>query len=265
LAKNTIEIIHNSDSLLIINKPAGVSVTKDRTGKTDIIPLICRQLGIDESGLRLVHRIDKTTSGILLIAKTPQAQSHYAGMLAKKKIKKTYLAFVKGFTFEQDGLVKQPIDRSSKIKGTMYVAPRRGKQAVTEWHLLADFGLVSLIKAHPITGRTHQIRVHMKHVGMPLAIDPLYGGQDPIYLSDFKRKYTPKPGTTEKPLLDRLSLHAYQLEIPEADGFEGGVFVASLEEKFKAALKMLTRHNPRGKEAFLDENVFERIIAGRRI
>ncbi|WP_186804887.1 RluA family pseudouridine synthase [Limihaloglobus sulfuriphilus] len=265
MAKNKIEIIHNSGELLVINKPSGVSVTKDRTGKADIIHLLSLQLDVEKSSFRLIHRIDKATSGILLIAKTARAQSRYAAMFAKRKIKKTYLAFVKGFAMDEGGVVKQPLDRSSKFKGTMYIAPRRGKQAVTEWQLLADFGLVSLIKASPITGRTHQIRVHMKHIGMPLAIDPIYGGQEPILLSDFKKKYTPSPGKPEKPLIDRLTLHAYQLEIPAEDGFEGGVFVAQLEDKFKAALKMLARHNPRGEDAFIDRKVYHSIIAAEQI
>ena len=94
----------------------------------------------------------------------------------------------------------------------MRIDVRGGKKSSTEWKLLADFGEISLLAVQPITGRTHQIRVHLASAGMPLAIDPLYGSNNPIMLSDFKNKYTRAKFSEEKPLMDRLTLHCYQLE-----------------------------------------------------
>lgn len=265
MAKDKIEIIHQGEQILIINKPTGVSVTKDRTGKPDITALLSKHKDIISDDLRPVHRLDKAVSGIMLIAKTPQAQSHYASMFEKQKIRDRYLVLVKGFVSEQSGVVKMPIDHSKRVRGTMYIAPRRGKEAITEWQLLADFGLVSLIKASPLTCRSHQIRVHFQHIGLPLAIDPLYGGTSPVMLSDFKQKYTGKPGQPEKPLIERLTLHAYQLEIPAENGFEGGVFTAGLDRKFLATIKMISRHNPQKLDAFIEPDIYKKILAAEPI
>ncbi|AQT69295.1 Ribosomal large subunit pseudouridine synthase C [Anaerohalosphaera lusitana] len=254
-----IDIIHKDDELLIINKPAGFSVTKDRTGKPDIVALLRKQLGPDETIL-LVHRIDKPTSGIMLIARTKDAQRKYAGCFAKRKIEKTYLAIVSGVVPDDTGTIKRPIAPSKKQPGTVYVSPRRGKQAVTEYRLLADFGLAALVAANPITGRTHQIRIHFADIGCPLAIDPLYGSSNPLLLSDFKPKYRLPEGKTERPLIETLTLHAYQITLPADETHtKPRKFTAPLPKKFNAAIKMLTKHNPAGPDAFLNYSDFERI------
>jgi len=246
-----IQIIHQDKNLLVINKPSGVSVTKDRCGKASILELLNEQVKLEENQeLRLIHRLDKLTSGVMLIAKHLTAQSTYSSLFEKRMIQKTYLALVNGYSFKKSGCVKTPISHSRKNPGTMVLNPRRGKEAQTGWKILADFGLISLVKAKPITGRTHQIRIHMKSIGLPLAIDHIYGSKKPIMLSDFKSNYRLKGENEEKPLIDRLTLHAYQITIPKTDLGPEATFIAKLDKKFAATIKMLTKHNPNNSEAF---------------
>ena len=137
---------------------------------------------------------------------------------------------------------------------------KRGKAALTRWHLLAGFGAMALLAAEPVTGRTHQIRVHLKSMAMPLAIDPLYGLERPIMLSDFKPDYRPKRDKAEKPLIDRLTLHAYQIEIP-AELDKPTVFIARLDKKFAAVIKALAKYNAKGHDAFLNPEHLSTILA----
>lgn len=261
MPKRKIEIIHKAHDLLVINKPPGVSVTKDRSGADDLLMLLRLQLP-DENELRLVHRLDKFTSGVMLVATSPQSQSKLSSMFEKRLIKKTYLAIVTGFIANQTGTINAPLAHSRKNPQLMQVDTRRGKPAVTKYRLLADFGLAALLAVEPVTGRTHQIRIHMANKAMPLVIDPLYGSPRPIMLSDFKAGFTFKKGATETPLIDRLTLHAYSIEIPSA-GSAPAQYIAPLDKKFAAAIKMLTKHNSKGPEAFLNKDHLSAILDAR--
>ena len=113
---------------------------------------------------------------------------------------------------------------------------------------------------YPITIRTHQIRVHLAIAHMPLAYDDLYARTHPIFLSDFKPDYRLPKGQKEKPLINRLTLHAYQLEITTPNNDTPKTFTAKLDKPFKATIKMLTKHNPQGPEAFIIPENFDNII-----
>jgi RluA family pseudouridine synthase len=280
MRKDTIEIIHEDSDIFVINKPAGVSVTKDRSRRPQLVDFLSEQLGDEQAAkLRLVHRLDKDTSGVMLLAKNRLAQRRFADYFFYRKVKKTYLAIVSGACLSAQGQINQPLGHSKKKPELMVIDTRKGKESVTDWRLLADFGLLSLLAVNPLTGRTHQIRVHLASIGLPLAIDPLYGGSRPVMLSEFKKDYRLGKFEVEKPLIERLTLHAYQLVIPVepvpstpvpsiVEGVEGTeiqprCFVAPLDKKFKATIKMLTKHNPNGPAAFFDTSEFENIIAGQ--
>jgi RluA family pseudouridine synthase len=262
--KKDIEIIYQDANIIVINKPAGISVTKDRSGKPQLTDILVKQLGKEMTAkLRLVHRLDKDTSGVMILALNRAAQRQFADYFFNRTVKKTYLAIVKGAALEPDGIVDAPIAPCKKKPELMIIDRRGGKESVTNWRLLANFGLVSLIAATPLTGRTHQIRVHLASIGLPLAIDPLYAGREPIMLSEFKRDYRLGRFQEEKPLIERLTLHAYQIVLPPESGIQNNCFIAKLDKKFAATIKMLTKHNPQGPSAFFNPTEFDRILAGQ--
>jgi RluA family pseudouridine synthase len=266
MRKDTIEIIYQDDDLLVINKPSGVSVTKDRSRMPQLTDLFSEQIGNEAtSKLRLVHRLDKDTSGVMLLAKNRQTQRVFADLFFQRKVKKTYLAIVKGAVLDWSGTINAPVGHSKKHPELMVIDNRKGKESITQWRLLADFGLAALLAVNPLTGRTHQIRVHMASVGLPLAFDPLYGSNLPIMLSEFKKNYRLGLDQEEKPLIDRLTLHAYQLEFTEPKGSRPNSFIARLDKKFAATIKMLAKHSPKGDMAFVHADEFEKILTGQAI
>ncbi len=265
MSKTKIEVLYQDSNLLVINKPNGVSVTKNRTGLAKLADILAEQLGSQQvNELRLTHRLDKDTSGVMMLAKTKEAQSEFCSYFEKKLIRKTYLAIVRGFVNQPQGIIDSPITHDERKSGKMCIARKKGKKAVTEWSFLADFGSVALLSVSPVTERTHQIRVHLSSIGLPLAIDSLYGSSRGLYLSDFKMDYRLGKGQTEKPLIERMSLHAYQLEFLKSQSIPD-CFIAPLDKKFKAVIKLLTKHNPNGPDAFTCPADYEKIINGEKL
>lgn len=166
----------------------------------------------------IVHRLDRDTSGLILFARNEEAHKYLCGLFEKRALQKTYLAIVKGSLPEQQGAVKEPIAEHPTKKGTMVIY-RKGKPSVTKYNLVEDFGLYSLVKFQIESGRTHQVRVHAKHLGHPIAADPVYGDGNPVFLSSFKKKYRlSKHDLEERPILSRPALHAFQLQFSYKDG-----------------------------------------------
>ena len=192
----------------------------------------------------------------VIVARNLKTQSTLCRCFEKREVNKAYLAIVGGFVSERRGRISVSIGRSRKNPRLMCVVRKRGKAAITKYRFMADFGSAALLEVNPVTGRTHQIRVHLAHAGMALAIDPLYGGSTrPILLSDFKPGYRRKE-TDERPLIERLTLHCYSIELPQTEVCRAGVFVAGLDKKFAATIKMLAKHNPRGEDAFVRGEAF---------
>ncbi len=266
MPRKKVEILYADDDIIVVNKPAGVSVTKDRSGAQQLVDILSEQLSPQVSSkLRLVHRLDKDTSGTMILARNKESQSRFSSYFEKRLIKKTYLALVTGPVSAPEGTIDARLAPDSRNPNLMRVARKKGKEAITEWRLLADFGSVALLAVNPLTGRTHQIRVHLPSIGLPLAIDPLYGSKGPLFLSDFKADYRLAKGRTEKPLIDRLTLHAYQIELNEPLPKIPDCFVASLDKKFTATMKMLTKHNSKGLDAFSNPDNFTNIIETQRL
>jgi len=264
MKKSEIEIVYQDDDILVVNKPSGISVTKDRSGKPQLLDFLRRCMNPQAADeLRLVHRLDKDTSGVMILAKNTSAQSLFSSAFEKRLIKKTYLALVAGFVSKPNGSIDIPLKKSPDKFNIMCTTRKKGKTALTKWRLLADFGTIALLAVSPVTGRTHQIRVHLPAVGMPLAIDPLYGSDAPLLLSDFKPSYRLAKGRIEKPLIERLTLHAYQLELTDNQPQRPSCFIAPLDKKFAATIKMLTKHNPKGPNAFTNPDHFQAIINHR--
>jgi 23S rRNA pseudouridine955/2504/2580 synthase/23S rRNA pseudouridine1911/1915/1917 synthase len=201
----------------------------------------------------------------MILAKNIETQSRFTSYFRRRHVKKTYLALVTGVVPGKQGRIEAPLMQRDKKAGLMCIGRKKGKEAVTNWKLLADFGAVVLLAVMPITGRTHQIRVHLPHIGLPLAIDPFYGSSRPLYLSDFKQDYRLAKDQTEKPLIERLTLHAYQIQLLKPEQNLPDCFIAGLDQKFTATLKMLTKYNPNGLNAFANPDDFSRIVNTQKL
>ncbi len=251
------EIIYQDSDIIAINKEPGISTTHDRAGAESIIELLHRKAGFEDT--LVIHRLDKDTSGIMIFAKTAEAHKHYCQLFEQSLARKIYLAIVAGRPDEDKGEIDAPLMQDKRNSLKMTVDMKRGKDSQTRWQVLADFGRISLLAARPLTGRTHQIRVHFQYAGFPLAIDPLYGTNEPIMLSSFKADYRLGKFAVEKPLIERLTLCAYELEIGQHH------FIAPIERKFTATIKMLTKYNSKGANAFLNKAHLEQLLNAKSL
>ena len=129
MAKSEIEIIYNNDDILVVNKPAGISVTADRTGKADLVALLRPRLS-PSTKLLLVHRLDKFTSGVMVLAKNTETQSRLSSAFEKRLVQKTYLALITGSVNNRDGTIDLPISRGRKNDQLMRINRRTGKPAI---------------------------------------------------------------------------------------------------------------------------------------
>lgn len=191
--------------LYAVLKPAGLTVVppRDNPGAETLRTRLEAQTG---ERLLVVHRLDRDTSGVVLLARTPEAHRRLSGLFARGRVEKTYLALCRRADPEarSSGRVDAPIGRGRR--GAMRVVPegtRGARGAATRYRVLGVRGDLAVVEAHPQTGRTHQVRVHLAHVGLPLAVDPRYGGAPPLEAF----------GTH----VGRLTLHARRLLVPELD------------------------------------------------
>lgn len=165
----------------------------------------------------IVHRLDKNTSGLIIIAKNDNSHVKLSNMFANKEVKKTYLAISRGILKEKNGKIESLIGRDPKERKRMAVVKENGKNAITNYHVLDEKNNVSLISVNIETGRTHQIRVHLKSLGHPIIGDETYGSKNDIFT--------------------RQMLHAYKLELTHPITNEKLEFIGDLPEDFKKCLK----------------------------
>lgn len=193
-------VIFEDDDYLAINKPNGVSTLEDRAADSHIL-LMAKDLF---PNIQACHRIDKDTSGVLILAKNPDAYKHLSMQFQNRKVRKIYHAVVHGQTEYNNHLVELPL--IVKNQGIVKWDSKSGKPSSTYFTTLQNFKSFSLLECNPITGRRHQIRVHLKYCNHSIVADSKYEGEH-IYLSQIKKKY--KPGQREeKPLIGRMALHA---------------------------------------------------------
>lgn len=177
-----LDILYEDGDLAVVVKPRGM-VVHPAAGHSDGT-LVNALLGnLDElSGIGgekrpgIVHRLDKDTSGVMMVAKNDETQEALSSMLRNREIEKHYLALTEGVFKEKEGRIEAPIGRSRKDRKKMAVDPA-GREAVTEWKVVAEGRNCTLLDVHILTGRTHQIRVHMRSIHHPVCGDPLYGAE----------------------------------------------------------------------------------------
>jgi 23S rRNA pseudouridine1911/1915/1917 synthase len=238
--KSALRILHDDSDIVAIDKPAGLAAIPGRGETESLLELLSAQLN---HKLLVVHRLDKDTSGVMLFAKHTAAQRHLSHQFQNNTIEKQYVALVAGRPSEYEGEIDAPIGPHPTSPKRMAVLKHRGRPARTLWRIEQTFRGYTLLRIFPKTGKTHQIRVHLAHIGLPLAVDPLYNPSvaGAILLSQFKRDYRPKRGEAERPLIGRLTLHASQLSFEHPSGTRM-TLAAELPKDFRAALNMLAKY-----------------------
>ncbi|MCC7379358.1 MAG: RNA pseudouridine synthase, partial [Chitinophagaceae bacterium] len=203
MKKLLLDIVFENKEFVAINKPAGLLSIPDR----EQTQVSLKDMLIEKYGsIFTVHRLDRDTSGLIIFAKTEAAHKFLSNLFEGRQIEKYYQGLVLGIPSVKKGTIDAPIAEHSLQKG-LYVVHRRGKPSVTSYEVIQEHKYFSLLQFQLHTGRTHQIRVHCKNMGHPLACDELYGDGKPVLLSSIKKKFKlGKYEEEERPMLHRLAL-----------------------------------------------------------
>jgi 23S rRNA pseudouridine1911/1915/1917 synthase len=240
--KKELEIIYKDASLLVVNKPSGLLTIPDRF-HPEKENLVNRVSSIFGQQVRVVHRLDKDTSGVICFALNESAQRNLTEQFSKRRVEKIYLAIVDGVPKEDFFRIEAAIVENTLKPGTMKIA-LKGKKSITDIKVVERFKDYCLVEAYPLTGRTHQIRVHLAHEGFPLMVDSFYGRRQAFLLSQLKgRKYNPGKDMDESPLISRLTLHAMRIKIEHPDRLETMEFNAQIPKDLNAVISQLKKWN----------------------
>src|SRR5258705_11499454 len=178
-------IVFDNEDFVVLNKPSGLLSIPDREGKE----ISLKKLLQEKYGqIFTVHRLDKDTSGIIVFAKKEDAHRHLSKQFEERQTEKIYVGLVIGSPANKKGIIDSRIIEHPTKKGLM-VINRKGKEALTDYEVLEDFGVYSWLQFQIHTGRTHQIRVHAKELGHPIVCDELYGDAKPVFISSLKHKF----------------------------------------------------------------------------
>ncbi len=235
IAEDTpLDIIFENDDLLVVNKPAGMVVHPSPGHGSGTLVQAALGHAPEMEGIGgeerpgIVHRLDKDTSGLIVIAKNERAHRWLQDQFRTRTVEKTYLALVDGKPPTPSGRVEAPIGRNATKRKLMSVVPlEKGRAAVSEYRTLESFPEHTLLEVHPLTGRTHQIRVHLAFLGCPVSGDTVYGKKKPTIA------------------LDRHFLHAYRLKIIIPGGNEPRIFEAELPEELQEVIRSLRKDERR--------------------
>ena len=225
-----LDILYEDKDLLVINKPAGLVVHPaaghwDGTLVNALIYHFNQLSSIYPLRPGIVHRLDKDTSGLLLIAKSDKAHLQLSKQLKNREIKKDYAAIVHGQVPQNEGIIDKPIGRHPKDRKKMAVISSHGREAVTRFKVLKRFKSYTFLECRIETGRTHQIRVHLSSIGYPIAGDFLYGSK-------------------KDDLAARQMLHAWKIQLAHPVTFQPVKFEAQLPDDFQKTLMLLEGEHP---------------------
>ncbi len=223
-------ILFEDKDFIVINKPPFISTLEDRVDSVNILTL-AREVEPDP---QVCHRLDKDTSGALAIARNPEAYRHLSMQFENREVSKTYHAVSDGVHHFENKLMDAGIAKLSD--GTVKIS-REGKSAQTHFTTLKNYKAHTLIKCNPVTGRMHQIRIHLTLLKAPITGDETYGGF-PFFVSSVKRAFHLKKMTDEQPLMKRMALHAFSLEFALINGNKITI-EAPYPKDFKALIKQL--------------------------
>lgn len=227
-----LDILYEDEDIVVVNKTAGMVVHPgNATGENTLCHALLYHtegklsLAGGEERAGVVHRLDKETSGAILFAKTDEAYVELIKMFAEREVDKEYLAIVDGVPRLDSGCIKNPIGRNPRNRVKMRIDDENGREAHTEWEVEGRFARSALLRCFLYTGRTHQIRVHLSHIGHPILGDNVYGYR-------FKREHVMEP--------KRVMLHSERLGFRHPITGEGLIIRAPLPKDFQEQLDVLT-------------------------
>jgi 23S rRNA pseudouridine955/2504/2580 synthase len=249
-----IPVLFEDENLLALNKPSGLLTSPDRYDpqRPNLMKLL--HAGIADGKpwaqtrrltyLMNAHRLDFETSGVILLAKNKPALVQLANLFGSEKPLKQYVALVQGAPPQEPFAVDAKLGPHPTKIGLMRVDPKRGKRSKTIVTVRELFAGYAVVQCEPLTGRTHQVRVHLRHAGLPIVGDELYGGRQ-LLLSRLKRDYQRKKNEPERPLISRVALHAERLELPHPITGTTVSIRAPLPKDLLVAIKYLRRYGAR--------------------
>jgi RluA family pseudouridine synthase len=243
-----IPILFEDEHLLALDKPSGLltSPDGDDANRPNLMKLLHAGIAENKSWARErgltylmnAHRLDFETSGVILLAKDKPAFVQLADLFGAEKPVKKYVALVRGEPLEDQFEVNASLSPHPVKTDLIRVDPKEGKKSKTNFIVLEKFSRYTLLRCEPLTNRTHQIRVHLRHAGFPIVGDELYGGK-PLWLSQLKPNYRLKEGKTERALISRVALHAEQLELVHPATRQTISIKAEWPKDFTVAIKYL--------------------------
>jgi 23S rRNA pseudouridine1911/1915/1917 synthase len=246
-----IEVLYEDEHLLALNKPALLLTSPDRydPNRPNLMKLLHRDIERRArwaekrqlTYLMNAHRLDFETSGVILLAKTKPVLVALANLFGSEKPVKIYVALVRGTPAQPQFEVNAKIGMHPARPGLMRIDEKKGKRSRTVISIRERFVGFTLVECRPLTGRTHQIRVHLKHTGHPVLGDSTYGGPA-LLLSSLKHAYRLKPKKTERPLIASTALHAEQLRVPHPVTGSEISMTAPWPKDFMVAVKYLRRY-----------------------
>ncbi len=225
-------IIWEDENWLALNKPPLVATLADRVSPFNMLDAVRKFY----PSAQACHRLDKETTGVLVLAKNAEAYRHLSLQFQQRQVNKIYHAVVQGVHYFTNQLIEAALDipKVPPVK-----VSSRGKKSATRVNSLAQYRKHTLVECQPLTGRLHQIRAHLSHAGAPIVGDTLYGGK-PLYLSELKADYRLKKGTAEAPLMGRTALHALRLAFSDLSGKKVEL-EAPYPKDFRGLLRQLER------------------------
>ncbi len=230
-------ILYEDEDIILVDKPRGMSSLEDKNAQH----LQSLALAYDPN-IQLCHRLDKYTSGVLLMARNPKSYRDISLQFQHRNIRKYYHTLVSGMHYHKQYEIDLPLQVTTNKR--VVVNKQGGKLATTIVDTLENFRNYTLLECKPVTGRMHQIRVHLAAIRSPIVGDSLYGGED-LYLSQIKRKYKPSGRKEEeRPLNHGFSLHAVKLAFIHPVSQAEMEIEAPIPKNFQVVLKMLRKHNP---------------------
>ncbi|MVN21969.1 RluA family pseudouridine synthase [Mucilaginibacter arboris] len=227
-------VLFENDDVIVVNKPPFLSSLDEREGGDINLLRLAKNYWADA---QICHRLDKETSGALIIAKNPEAYRSVSMQFEKRQVKKVYHAIIDGTHVFENLLIDLPILNVGK--GNVTISRQEGKRAETWFNSLRYFKHYTLVECRPVTGRMHQIRIHLATQRASIAGDEMYKGK-PVFLSELKRNYRLSKEQEELPIMKRFALHAFEISF-KINPEEEITVQAPYPKDFETLLKLLEK------------------------